>query len=195
MRQNTNSVALFSMVHENIQMGIINRYKRPITGFLLLVIGSALAIAYNNCGKPHDSANISTQLDSYENKEVFLIAQFQGKLESNFCYNSANYSCVHKIFSKNLNYQDMGKNHSLCVNLLQGGQVCPEVQQFSYNSQAAQSACQENCQESYEYEEYDCHLKLGSVARVFPLIVTDDNLSRAIEKLNRSCLRIQEGNK
>lgn len=173
---------------------MIIQSKKNILISVFVIAGFFLAIAFNNCGKSQGSLNLSTQLDSYENKEVFLIQQFQGKLDQEFCYSSTNYSCVRKVFSQNINYQDLGSSQSECIHLLRGGEICPEIRNYTYNSKAAQSACQENCQESYEYEEYDCHLKLGSVARVFPLVTTENTLSKAIEKLNQSCVHIQEGN-
>lgn len=155
---------------------------------------AALLFAFNNCGKVFTGEFESDHLQPLATKVSNLKATYQGNLSQNFCFESKNYSCVHKVFSSTAESQDLGVSSEECVNLSSGGQVCPETHHYVLNSQAAKEACKENCQESYDFQDYDCNLKLApSKSGVYPLVVTTDNLEGAIEELHRACQDIQKG--
>ena len=69
------------------------------------------------------------------------------------------------------------------------------VDEFIFATASAQSHCQENCADQFDYEEYDCHLKLSLHADgLYPLVSTEATLQTSLETLYKSCLEIQKGN-
>jgi hypothetical protein len=174
-------------------MGTPNQIPRPGQVGVLLLIGLSLAFGFNNCGKVASYPLDESQLAPLETKVELLAQKYQGKLTGNFCEAAENYACLQKTFSRELATEPAGSSMA-CATISGGIEICPQIQKRTYNSGVATELCkQEHCEESYEFEEFDCHLKLGANMGVYPVVVTGSELSEALETLHQSCLKIQQG--
>ena len=62
---------------------------------------------------------------------------------------------------------------------------------FSFNTEAAEENCN-NCEESYEYSEYSCHLNIPNSESVYPIVSTQNKLEQSLSDLNNFCQKIAE---
>ena len=173
-------------------MGILKRSRFFGVSFVLGTI-LFLVFGFNNCGRGPSAAQQAAQPMTFDSQVEAMATKYQRQLDPKFCFNSENYSCAHKVFSQSVDFAAQpARPH--CVQLLEGGEICPSTQELTYNSQSAQAGCKENCAESYEIEETDCHIKLGpTISGTFPLIANEIRFEDAVEKIFQACQKIQRG--
>lgn len=170
-------------------------YTKIITYFYLTCTFLTLSLSYNNCAQNVQSK--ANAFKDYDDRVTILTQQFGGKFDKTFCDNSENYACLHKAFSPSHQNEDRGFSNSDCRVMEVGDsgdkRICPQIQSFTYNSSTALESCQENCTDQYEFEEFECHLKLGPVMGVYPLVSSQATLQESLQQLYKSCQQVQEG--
>jgi hypothetical protein len=165
---------------------------------LLIIVG--LIFSFNNCAQntqqqvQNTTPPIAPVAAFLQKDQVIdqLSKAHQNRLEANFCFDSKNYSCIHKQFSQNLQNQKFPPTEE-CVKLLQGGEICASIETWTYNSKVASELCQnsDDCSDQYEFSEYECSLKLGlEQAGQFPLVVSKEKLVDSIEEVVQACLKL-----
>jgi len=63
------------------------------------------------------------------------------------------------------------------------------IKTFQFNSEAAQENCK-GCEESYEYQEYSCHLKIPNEENVYPIYFTAPTLADSLQQLSDFCVSL-----
>lgn len=175
-------------------MAPITKYRQYLQVGIFLCVFISLSLAFNNCGQsPQDSAAYWANL-SEEEKLEGLLKLHGGSLSSDFCRDSTRYECIHKVFAEGIE-QAAWPPVSECLVTAVGDSLCPLVSSRTYNTAAASRACGEQCWESYNYEEYQCHLKLAGGVGHFPLVKVAATLTPAIEELQTDCFRIVQGSR
>ncbi len=168
----------------------------------LAIIAFAFAVvslSFNNCagvgGMPNSTA---TAQMSFDDKVEALTKVHQKSLPANFCFDSHNYSCLHKVFSPDASDNASKPADAVCTPLADGTELCPETSEFLYSTIAAQESCTENCGGSavngFDSEEYECHVKLSLQADgIYPLVAIEKDFNLAVEKVYQACIAIQKG--
>lgn len=158
---------------------------------LVLFFSGFLALSFNNCApnpaNPHAAGPLQSPFMTNEQKIKVLVEQSHNALSADFCNQEKNYSCLHKIHSKSVeNSREIEKDN--CAQTSQNGKLCPAMEIVRFNTEAASRACTTDC--NYEYEEYDCHLKVLSEEGIYPLTAQAPTLGEALEQLSASCLEL-----
>lgn len=135
---------------------------------------------------------------NYDEKVDALTKVHQGGLPANFCVDSRNYSCLHKVFSTEATKDESKSATAVCTPLADGTELCPATADFLYSTVAAKDSCTENCSGSlangFDSEEFECHVKLSLQADgIYPLVAVEKDFNSAVEKVYQSCLAIQKG--
>jgi hypothetical protein len=179
-------------------MGMIEFKTKKLAILVLSVMAfSFLGIGFNNCGSnTHNSQAYSNQNNStYDSVVVALKQVHTGQLSSQFCSDGKNYSCLHKVFSTSAT-QDSNED----LGVICGTELCAKVKRYTYNTRPAEETCrQDNCdaglEKNFNYEEYECHLKLSTQANgLYPLVAVAEEFQKSLELVHQSCLSIQKGN-
>lgn len=158
--------------------------------FFFAFASLCLSLAFNNCAPQLKTNSDSAAFRNAEEIENDFINLYGGKLAADTCENSLLYFCHHKIFSTDLQNQSTPATFD-CVNIGTASPLCPIGFIQTYNTQAAAAECKNNrCDESYNYEEYECHLNLTDSNSRKSLKITTDNLESSIQQLYHSCQRI-----
>lgn len=157
--------------------------------FVFLFCFGSLVLVFNNCGhSPTSTSNVNQSTAD----TIQTLSQLHSKsMSADFCSMSANYECLHKVFASHV--ETGTSQQQVCAPVSGGNELCPQVTVQTYDSSAAQQACQAGCNENYNYEEYECHLKLAGGNGIYPLVVTQASLSEALNQLKQSCQDIQRG--
>ena len=163
------------------------------TIFLGLFVGGALILTFNNCGPMSQIQFV--ELSEKTNSEITneLTKIHHVSIGNDFCEQSKNYECILKIFSST-NNSLIPESAQQCMSTLSGHKICPNIKVFNYDSSTAKQNCRDNCNEDFDYIEYDCHLRLSvNPDGKFPLIERKPGLKEAIDLLFDACVAIQEG--
>lgn len=108
-----------------------------------------------------------------------------------FCQASQSYSCLHHIFSQKV-IDSTVSSSQVCANVRQGGELCPDVKIYYHDTRTAAEGCRENCDEVFDYEEYDCHLNYKSPgSAIFNIRSNESQLAKALETLRDQCQQMQ----
>lgn len=173
-----------------------NISQLAIIAFAFVVV----SLSFNNCGGVGGMpSSTATAQMSYEDKVDALTKVHQGSLPANFCMDSRNYSCLHKVFSTEASDNASKAAEAVCTPLADGTELCPATADYLYSTTAAQETCTENCSGSsangFDSEEFECHVKLSLQADgIYPLVAIEKDFNSAVEKVYQSCLSIQKGN-
>lgn len=179
-------------------MGSLNQKnisQLAIIGFAFVVV----SLSFNNCGGVGSMPNATALSQmSYVEKVDALTRVHQGHLPANFCADSRNYSCLHKVFSSKVTEDDFKNAEAICTPLTDGIELCPTTADFLYSTSAAKATCTDNCNgdlaNGFDTEEFECHLKLSLQADgIYPLVASKKDFNSSIEKIYQSCLAIQKG--
>lgn len=164
--------------------------SRKLGAFLL--VAGLVAFTFNNCGGSHSpSERAFVPQQQLQNAMSNL---YSGKLSSDVCRDASQYVCVHKIFSQDV--EDAQSEIDFpCVKVSDGTEICVLGDQYRYNSSAAVASCGENCSESYEYQEFNCYVRLPDVHGVYPIQFTAENFQVTVDETYRACLRVVGGTK
>lgn len=162
-----------------------------IGGATLLLLGAIALIPFTNCSQnPQNASTPKTAFLSPQEKSIALQAQFQGRVSPSFCESSEAYSCMKKIYSAFIENGESSTQQE-CAILSNNLKLCPAVKTFSFNTEAAEENCN-NCEESYEYSEYSCHLNIPNSENVYPIVSTQNKLEQSLSDLNNFCQKIAE---
>src|SRR5690606_8331270 len=100
----------------------------------------------------------------------------EGNLPIGFCTKGANYGCLHKVFSRTAEEREY-EGSSQCV---MGGILCVNVISRTYNSAVLAQDCPD-CE--FDYDEFECHVKLADQTGIYPLIVTARSFDDAVTQV------------
>lgn len=178
-------------------MGIVNRqWKNLIYSFVTLVGFAFIGLAFNNCGGVGmmQASSTSVAQMSYDSKVNALKQIHSESLPANYCHDANNYSCLAKVFSTTLAVDSSENLGAQCVLTADHQELCVDVKKYSYTTSSAQQNCQGNCDDNFNFEEVECHLKLSlNTDGIYPLVATEPNVSASLAKVYQSCLSIQKG--
>jgi len=179
-------------------MGSFNLKNMSQLGIIVFAF-TVVSLSFNNCGGVGSQSSTASVQMSYDAKVDALSKIHQGLLPTNFCADSHNYSCLHKVFSTDAQANASKKSEAVCTPLADGTELCPETSDFLFSTASAQENCQENCGGSavngFDSEEFECHVKLSLHADgIYPLVTNEKDFNLAVEKIYQSCLAIQKGN-
>src|SRR5438105_143557 len=137
----------------------------------LALLGLLTVVSFNNCAR-NPNTNASVPLTAFQDQrgiEKTLAQQYDAKMPADFCEKSENYFCHLQIFSPTV-ATAIEKTEFDCVQLLKGGKLCPAGLLMTHNSKSATENCN-NCGESFDYQEFECHLRLLDPNQLYPLVV------------------------
>ncbi len=166
----------------------------------LSLIGIAIVnVTFTNCGGVGSapSSNATSQM-SYETTVTALKTMHAGRVPISFCQDSKNYACLYKVFSTKVEVNSANSPEPVCTAVSDRTEICAMTQKFTYSTISAEKACGENCDEAarhlYDYEEFECHVKLSlNTDGIYPLVASESNFLGSLEKVYQSCLEIQKG--
>ena len=172
-------------------MGNFNSKRLAVGGFAIIVIGTLSFLPFTNCSQnPQNAATPEVAFLSPVEKYEVLKSEFKGRVPLSFCQSSESYGCMKKIYSRQLASEQMAPTRE--CSLISGElKVCPAVHTFHFNSEAAESNCN-GCEETYEYMDYSCHLKIPNRDGIYPISFTEATLEQSLLKLYQFCASIAE---
>lgn len=180
-------------------MGSFN--QKNISQLAIIAVAFAVvSLSFNNCGGVGSMQGTSAASQmSFDEKVDALTEIHKASLPANFCMDSRNYSCLHKVFSSEAVQNESKSAEAVCTPLADGTELCPATAQYLYSTKAAQETCTENCSGSsvngFNTEEFECHIKLSLQADgIYPLVAIEKDFNLSVEKIYQSCLAIQKGN-
>lgn len=170
-------------------MGNIKTVRLVVSA--LALIGTASFLPFTNCSQnPQNASTPEIAFLSPEEKSEILKSEFSGRVPSSFCESSEAYGCMKKVYSKDLASQQIAPAKE-CVFVTENLEVCPVVQTFHFNSEAADANCN-GCEETYEYIDYSCHLKIPNQDNIYPITFTEANLEKSLSDIYQFCSVIAE---
>ena len=172
-----------------------NKANRVAAGGLtLFFIGLMAFVPFSNCSQnPQNASTPKTAFLNPEEKLETLKIEFQGRVSSSFCQSNEAYGCMQKVYSPDA-LSSQKQSYQECLIINNKIQICPMISTFHFNSSAAQENCN-GCQESYEYIEYSCHLKIPNSENIYPIVSTNSNLEHSLLELHEFCVSIAEDSK
>ncbi len=165
-----------------------------IGGVTLFLLGAIALVPFSNCSQnPQNATTPKSAFLSPQEKSIALQLEFQARVSSSFCKSYESYSCMKKVYSASV---ESGQSSNLqeCVNLSSDLRLCSSVRIVYFNTEAAQENCN-GCQESYEYAEYSCHLRIPNSENLYPIVSTQVSLEKSLSDLHSFCQRIAEDSK
>ena len=160
-----------------------------------------LNTTFTNCGGVGSVVSQSSQPQmSYDEKVTALQSVHAGQVTKDFCRDSSRYACLYKVFSTAVSENTSEPAVSVCTQLSDQTEICVSTQKFTFASFSAKQNCGPSCDQSqlaqFDSEQYECHLKLSLNADgIYPLVAVEDRLNAALEKVYRSCVKIENGTK
>ena len=181
-------------------MPATNKNKKSLVCLALSLIGIAVInVTFTNCGGVGSvqSSTVTSQM-SYESTVTALKTLHAGRVPASFCQDSKNYACLYKVFSTRVVNNSSSAPEAICTAVSDRTEICATTQKFVYSTFNAEKSCRENCDEAarhmYDYEEFECHVKLSLNADgIYPLVASEKNFVDSMEKVYQSCLEIQKG--
>lgn len=172
-------------------MGNIKSYRLIVGSIGLVIAGTFAFLPFTNCSKnPQSAATPYTAFLSPSEKYEALKTEFKGRVPLSFCQSSESYGCMKKIYSRNIASEQMAPSVE-CSMVSNDLKLCPSIQTFHFNSAAAEENCN-GCEESYEYMDYNCHLKIPNSESIYPINFTEATRDQSLLKLYELCASIAE---
>lgn len=161
---------------------------QKVSGILVFSILIGFSF-FTNCARNPESASVpDTAFVSPNEKHLRLKSLFKNQIPTGFCSSDSSYACQRKVYSAQIT-NGIAKNSQECTALGESLQICPTIQTLYFNTEAAQLHCQ-GCEETYEYLEYSCHLKLANQDGLFPAVATQPTLHASLYELHQFCTSI-----
>jgi hypothetical protein len=159
----------------------MNSFVKKLSLFVLLILFIA-PFTFTNCAKNPQSAEVpTTAFLSDDEKTEYFKNQFRGKVDSNFCERAQSYSCMKRVYSRNVSSEQLPPvKNCLSENF------CVHTQVIHFNSHEAQDECA-GCGDEYETENFVCHLKLANGDGIYPITKFSEILPEAIFQLQQLC--------
>lgn len=170
-------------------MGIFKTKRLSIV--VLVIIGLISFLPFTNCSQnPQRASTPEVAFLAPDEKSELLKSEFSGRVPSSFCESSEAYGCMKKVYSSEVESSQLAPIQE-CSAVADGLELCPVVQTFHFNSEAAEENCN-GCDERYEYIEYSCHLKIPNQDNINPIVFTEATLGQSLLKLHQFCSSIAE---
>lgn len=158
---------------------------------VLVIIGTTSFLPFTNCSQnPQSASTPEVAFLAPEEKSELLKSEFHGRVPLSFCETSEAYGCMKKVYSSEVTSGQMAATQE-CAIVTEDLELCPLIQTFHFNSETAQENCN-GCEESYEYTEYSCHLKIPNQDNINPIVFTEVTLGQSLSKLHQFCSSIAE---
>lgn len=174
-----------------MSMGKNNLNRFAIGGLGLFIMGTLAFVPFSNCSQNPQSATVpqSAFLAPAEKYEA-LKNEFKGRVPLSFCHSSEAYGCMKRIYSAEITSGEIPVKQE-CATISGDLKLCPLTQTFTFNTEAAEQNCN-GCQETYEYLEYSCHLKIPNKENIYPIIAIKPTIEQSLTELNQLCVAIAE---
>lgn len=160
----------------------------------MLILGFIAGFSFfTNCSRNPENASIpNTAFLSPEAQNSAFKEQFSDRVPASFCNEDFSYSCQRRVYSASVPNSTAQGAHE-CAYLNEIVKICPAIQNIQFNTKAAQQNCQD-CNETYEYLEYSCHLKIPNEEGLYPITATKPTLNESLYELFQTCTSIAYGN-
>jgi hypothetical protein len=170
-------------------MGNIKTVRMVIGALALL--GAASFLPFTNCSQnPQSASTPHAAFLSPDEKIKSLKSEFSGRIPISFCESSEAYGCMKKVYSREIASEQKIPMQE-CAFVSNEIELCPVVQTFHFNSEAAEENCN-GCEETYEYTDYSCHLKIPNQDNVYPIVFTELTLDQSLSNLHQFCSSLVE---
>jgi hypothetical protein len=172
-------------------MGTKNLRHFIIGGLSLAGFCSLALIPFSNCSRNPQNASVpKTAYLSPSEKEEAIKLEFKGRIPITFCQTSDAYGCMKRVYSGKVKSEELpGKQE--CAEVSDQLKLCPLTQTFHFNSLAAEENCN-GCQETYEYLEYSCHLKIPNIENIYPIVAIKPSMGQSLSELYELCVTLAE---
>lgn len=172
-------------------MGNLNTKSLVMGSISIAVIGTLSFLPFSNCSQnPQNAPTPESAFLSPAEKYDSLKSEFRGRVPLSFCQASESYGCMKKIYSREIVSAQMDRTQE-CALISNELKICPSLQTFHFNSEAAEENCN-GCEETYEYMDYSCHLKIPNRDNIYPITSTEATLDQSLFKLYQLCAAIAE---
>ena len=175
-------------------MGKNNLNRIAIGGVSLFIMGTIALVPFTNCSQnPQSASTPATAFLSPQEQYEALKTEFKGRVPLSFCQSSESYGCMKRVYSAEVASAEQPAKQE-CATISGELKLCPVTQTFSFNSEAAEKNCN-GCQETYEYLEYSCHLKIPNQENIYPIISIKPTIEQSLTDLYELCAAIAEESK
>lgn len=155
--------------------------KKLVLFCLIVFVFSPLP--FTNCAQNPQSAEVpQSAFLSSEDANTSLMVEFSGKTSYQFCDLPTSYGCMKRVYSRTIASENRAPEET-CI---QGSNFCVHTLVTHFNTQEAQETC-DNCDDSFETENFACHLKLANSDGIYPIVEIAEDFSVAIENLQNFC--------
>lgn len=168
-----------------------NKTAQNIARFVgFLGVGVLIAFVFNNCGaNPFYAQQANIPVHKLQDD---MVRAMGGKLPASACNEAAKYHCSQQIFSPAAEY---GQSEITlpCVRLNNGSEMCLQGHLQTYNTAAAVELCKEDCDDNYDYEEFNCYFEQMDENGFYPLRASASKLEDALNETHSLCMRVVNG--